>query len=68
MLVRKFEDSVAAHFGAKQTESIKRMFSDRAALAGRGKANGETLWSRRSICGYWSVQASGFAANRTGVY
>jgi uncharacterized protein (DUF1778 family) len=34
VLVRKFEDSVAAHFGAKQTESIKRMFSDRAALAG----------------------------------
>src|ERR1700689_5097877 len=34
VLVRKFEDSVAAHFGAKQTESIKKMFSDRAALAG----------------------------------
>jgi 2-methylcitrate dehydratase len=34
VLVRKFEDSVAAHFGAKQSESIKKMFSDRAALAG----------------------------------
>jgi 2-methylcitrate dehydratase len=34
VLVRKFEASVAAHFGAKQTESIKKMFADRAALQG----------------------------------
>ncbi len=33
VLVRKFENSVAAHFGPKQTESIKAMFSDRTALA-----------------------------------
>ena len=33
VLVKKFEASVAAHFGAKQTEAIKRMFADRAALA-----------------------------------
>jgi 2-methylcitrate dehydratase len=33
LLVKKFEASVAAHFGAKQTESIKRMFADPAALA-----------------------------------
>jgi 2-methylcitrate dehydratase len=33
VLVKKFETSVAAHFGAKQTEAIKRMFVDRAALA-----------------------------------
>jgi 2-methylcitrate dehydratase len=32
VLVRKFEASVAAHFGAKQTEAIKKMFADRAAL------------------------------------
>src|SRR5208282_1057834 len=32
VLVRKFESSVAAHFGAKQTEAIKKMFADRAAL------------------------------------
>src|SRR6202050_284890 len=32
VLVRKFEASVAAHFGAKQSEAIKRMFADRAAL------------------------------------
>ena len=33
VLVKKFEASVAAHFGAKQTEAIKKMFADRAALA-----------------------------------
>jgi 2-methylcitrate dehydratase len=33
VLVKKFEASVAAHFGAKQAESIRRMFADRAALA-----------------------------------
>jgi len=33
VLVKKFENSVAAHFGPKQTESIKAMFADRAALA-----------------------------------
>ena len=32
-LVKKFESSVAAHFGPKQTESIKSMFADRAALS-----------------------------------
>jgi 2-methylcitrate dehydratase len=32
-LVEKFEASVAAHFSAKQTESIKTMFADRGALA-----------------------------------
>jgi 2-methylcitrate dehydratase len=33
VLVRKFAASVAAHFGPKQTESIKALFLDRAALA-----------------------------------
>jgi 2-methylcitrate dehydratase len=33
VLVQKFEASVAAHFGAKQTESIKKVFADQAALA-----------------------------------
>ena len=33
VLVKKFESSVAAHFGPRQTESIKAMFSDRAALS-----------------------------------
>ena len=33
VLVKKFEASVAAHFSPKQTESIKAMFADRAALA-----------------------------------
>jgi hypothetical protein len=33
VLVKKFEASVAAHFGVKQTESIKKMFADQAALA-----------------------------------
>jgi 2-methylcitrate dehydratase len=33
VLVQKFEASVAAHFGVKQTETIKRMFADQAALA-----------------------------------
>jgi 2-methylcitrate dehydratase len=32
VLVKKFEASVAAHFGVKQTESIKKMFADQAAL------------------------------------
>src|SRR5665213_2031787 len=33
VLVQKFENSVAAHFLAKQTAAIKAMFADRAALA-----------------------------------
>jgi hypothetical protein len=33
VLVKKFEASVAAHFGTKQAESIRRMFADRTALA-----------------------------------
>jgi 2-methylcitrate dehydratase len=33
VLVKKFEASVAAHFGPKQTESIKALFTDRGALA-----------------------------------
>jgi 2-methylcitrate dehydratase len=33
VLVKKFETSVAAHFSPKQTESIKAMFKDPAALA-----------------------------------
>ncbi len=33
VLVKKFESSVAAHFGARQTEAIKKMFADRIALA-----------------------------------
>jgi 2-methylcitrate dehydratase len=33
VLVKKFEASVAAHFGRTQTESIKTMFVDRDALA-----------------------------------
>ena len=33
VLVKKFESSVAAHFGVKQTESIKKMFADQSALA-----------------------------------
>jgi 2-methylcitrate dehydratase len=33
ILVKKFEASVAAHFGAKQTESIRSLFTDSAALA-----------------------------------
>jgi 2-methylcitrate dehydratase len=32
VLVKKFEASVAAHFTAKQTESIKALFADRARL------------------------------------
>jgi 2-methylcitrate dehydratase len=32
VLVKKFESSVAAHFQAKQTESIKALFVDRKAL------------------------------------
>jgi 2-methylcitrate dehydratase len=32
VLVKKFEASVAAHFAAKQTEAIKKMFADRTAL------------------------------------
>jgi 2-methylcitrate dehydratase len=34
VLVQKFESSVAAHFAAKQTESIKAMFADPKNLAG----------------------------------
>jgi 2-methylcitrate dehydratase len=33
VLVRKFESSVAAHFPARQAESIKTMFADHKALA-----------------------------------
>jgi 2-methylcitrate dehydratase len=33
LLVQKFEASVAEHFGGKQTDAIKAMFADRAALA-----------------------------------
>jgi 2-methylcitrate dehydratase len=33
VLVKKFEGSVAAHFGIKQTESIKKVFADQAVLA-----------------------------------
>jgi 2-methylcitrate dehydratase len=33
VLLKKFESSVAAHFAAKQTESIKTMFADHKALA-----------------------------------
>jgi 2-methylcitrate dehydratase len=33
VLIKKFERSVAAHFSAKQTESIKAAFADRKALA-----------------------------------
>jgi 2-methylcitrate dehydratase len=33
VLVKKFENSVAAHFPPKQTESIKAMFADQKALA-----------------------------------
>ena len=33
VLVKKFETSVAAHFGAKQTESIKKAFADFTALS-----------------------------------
>jgi 2-methylcitrate dehydratase len=32
LLVKKFEDSVAAHFGARQTAAIKALFADRAQL------------------------------------
>lgn len=32
VLVKKFEASIAAHFSAKQTESIKALFADRARL------------------------------------
>ena len=33
LLVKKFETSVAAHFGPRQAESIKKVFEDTAALA-----------------------------------
>jgi 2-methylcitrate dehydratase len=33
VLVKKFEGSVAAHFGPKQTEAIKGLFADQKALA-----------------------------------
>jgi 2-methylcitrate dehydratase len=33
VLVKKFESSVAAHFSAKQSESIKAMFADQKSLA-----------------------------------
>ena len=39
VLVKKFEASVGAHFGAKQAESIKRMFADRATLSGMNVAD-----------------------------
>ena len=34
VLVQKFENSVAAHFAPKQTESIKAMFADQKSLGG----------------------------------
>jgi 2-methylcitrate dehydratase len=34
VLVQKFAGSVAAHFGAKQSEAIKAMFADQKSLAG----------------------------------
>jgi 2-methylcitrate dehydratase len=33
VLVQKFEASVAAHFGVKQSDAIKKLFADRTALA-----------------------------------
>ena len=39
VLVKKFENSVAAHFGAKQTESIKKVFADFAALSSMPVSN-----------------------------
>jgi 2-methylcitrate dehydratase len=33
VLVKKFESSVAAHFGPRQTDAIKAMFADRGLLA-----------------------------------
>ncbi len=36
VLVKKFEASVGAHFGAKQSAAISRMFGDRAALQSMG--------------------------------
>ncbi len=33
VLIKKFESSVAAHFGAQKTRAIKNMFADRIALA-----------------------------------
>jgi 2-methylcitrate dehydratase len=39
LLVQKFENSVAAHFGAKQTESIKKAFADFAALSAMPVSN-----------------------------
>jgi hypothetical protein len=44
VLVKKFEASVAAHFAAKQTEAIKKMFADRAAL--NGVARRAISWRR----------------------
>jgi 2-methylcitrate dehydratase len=32
LLVRKFEESVAAHYGAKQTAAIRALFADKAKL------------------------------------
>ena len=34
-----FEASVAAHYGAKQTESIKKVFADFAALSAMPVSN-----------------------------
>jgi 2-methylcitrate dehydratase len=39
VLVKKFESSVAAHFPAKQTESIKALFADQKALAAMSVSN-----------------------------
>jgi 2-methylcitrate dehydratase len=39
VLDKEFESSVAAHFGAKQTELIKKMFDDQAALAAMPVSN-----------------------------
>jgi 2-methylcitrate dehydratase len=39
VLVKKFETSVAAHFPARQTESIKALFADHKALAAMSVSN-----------------------------
>jgi 2-methylcitrate dehydratase len=39
LLKKKFESSVAAHFGIKQADLIRRMFEDRAALAAMPVSN-----------------------------
>ncbi len=39
VLVKKFQDSVAAHFKAKQADAIGKMFLDRSALGAMGVAD-----------------------------